>query len=255
MIMSTRRGEVSLVAVDADTGQTVWTTPQPESAYACGDSSAILVDLPQADIIFHHLWHAAVALDPDTGAVLWQIKTKHGSQLTPVHNEGCLFMATGTDKSYRMLQFADDGREFKELWRRQDIQPISQAVFLNDMLFVFGRERTPEDKEGRSRKRNEPALLCFDVKTGDLIKQQVVMEGNGSLIAADGKLYCVEGAERHWKTPLISLVEPTDGGFELVGRFTPEVGTKECYVNVTLHNGRMFHRHGRLLAVYDVRAR
>jgi hypothetical protein len=77
----------------------------------------------------------------------------------------------------------------------------------------------------------------------------------GSIVAADGMVYVVEGAERNWKTPRMSLLKPTPEGFELAGQFTPVVGTKELWVSPTVAQGRLFIRHGSTLSVYDIRAK
>lgn len=89
--------------------------------------------------------------------------------------------------------------------------------------------------------------------TGRLLKAEACL-CDGSVVAADGMVYIIEGGERAWRTPRMSLLKPTPDGFVCTGSFTPEVGTKELWVSPTIAAGRLFIRHGRLLACYDLRS-
>ena len=103
-------------------------------------------------------------------------------------------------------------------------------------------------------------MFCIqarDLATGKRLHSEPVTK-DGSMSAADGMIYLLEGGEGAWqagqpaKTQL-SLIKPTPTGFEIVSRFDPLVGTKEAWLNPCIAAGRLFLRHGSLLACYDLR--
>ncbi len=258
VIVSTRRGNGALAAVALDDGRLLWTTPDIEKAYACSNSSAILVGTGERALVVHYLWRAIVALDPATGRVVWQRRHKAGGTLTPVGRDGLLFYCQDNGDG-RMLARSEDGKGFDLLWEGRHFDAIGQAVILDGRLYIGGRMRKdPNDPNTQRRPKNRPrGWLCLDGRTGELI-HQVPCWDSGSVVAADGLLYWLEGGEGAWhkgKVPRtrLSLVKPTPDGFKVVSRFRPAAGSKELWTNPTIAHGRLFFRHGRLLAVYDLR--
>jgi hypothetical protein len=51
----------------------------------------------------------------------------------------------------------------------------------------------------------------------------------------------------------LNLIRPTADGYEVVSTFEPLLGSLEAWVHPCIAEGRLFHRLGRLLAVYDLR--
>jgi HEAT repeat protein len=106
--------------------------------------------------------------------------------------------------------------------------------------------------------------MCLDAETGELI-HHIPAATPGHVIAADGMVYTVETIRgERGKIPRIrvSLIKPTDTGFELAGRFMPELSDSElglrdvdwqASANPVIADGRLFLRYGPLMA-FELRA-
>jgi len=253
VVMAIRRGKHTLVALNKNTGKLVWATPPSE--YAIGNSSATLFEHGKTRLIVHYLWRAILAVEPDTGKVVWTGQAEAGGTLTPVQY-GEYFLICRDDGVARAFRLQADGRSFKEIWRSKPktFDSLGQVVILDGRIYGFGRaEVAYTDSRGRQRTRKTPAWICADLKTGRILQTRPCMDG-GSVAAADGMVYFLEGAEHHWKTPRMSLARPTKTGFEPVSTFSPVVGTKELWSGHVIAEGRLFIRHGTKLACYDLRA-
>jgi outer membrane protein assembly factor BamB len=243
-----------IVALDKRTGRKAWAADPGPGDLSAGDCSVSLAAAGTHRIIVANLWRAILALDPKTGKTLWSIKIKKGTVITPTCSDGYLALGKNSYDAITMLKLARDGRSYRELWTA-GLNGISQVVILDGKLFGIGsieRPATDKKEKKRKKKRRIPAWVCHDAETGKLLKALACM-CDGSVVAADGLVYFMEGGEHHWKTPRMSIARPTSDGFEPVSSFTPVVGTKELWVSPTIAEGRLFIRHGSVLSVYDLR--
>jgi len=265
VICPIRRGQCTHAALDVRTGRTVWTNKASE--YAIGDSSPILVTVGRRRLVVDNLWWAIVAIDPADGRIVWTHKEgRTGTMMTPVFNEGRLFIDMGTHKP-ALLEPVGGKDVFRKCWQIEEkgLFEIDQALILGDKLFVVYRrsrevtETVEKDGKKRERTRTERylALEARDLKTGRLLQSEPLRE-EGAMVAADGMIYLLEGGptSRYGKPKWVqlSLIRPTKDGFEIVSRFEPLLGTVEGWIHPCIAEGRLFHRLGNLLAVYDLRA-
>jgi len=260
VVFSIRRGVATTVAADLATGKTVWANEA--STFAIADSSPILARPGKTPLIVDSLWSATIAADPADGRIVWKDPMKSGSIATPVWAEGMLVASVGG--ALTAFTPAADGRGFEPAWQGPGFRQIAQIVVLDGKVFVQGDDtqvrEVREAKAGREVVTTRPTkVLClraFDLKTGKPLKSEPIVK-EGSLWAADGMVYMLEGGEGAWQKgeparTRISLVKPTPVGFEIVSRFEPLVGTKEAWVNAAVAEGRLFIRHGSLIACYDI---
>jgi outer membrane protein assembly factor BamB len=252
VILPIRRGASTMAALDLRTGKTIWANEPSE--YAIGDSSPVLVEHDRTRLVVNNLWHALIAVDPDTGKIVWKLEGKDeaGTSLTPVFNEGYLL----ADYARKTVMFrpTPDGKGFRRLWQIPRIFSTAQAVILDGKVFAFGRPMSPTGR----RKGRGYAFLCYHAETGKLM-QSVPCEGApGSVVAADGRVYWQEDG------PKITLTRPTPEGFRVVGSFRPDFGDKEMWIHPVIAQGRLFLRSdvaqggdqarcAGKLAVYDLR--
>lgn len=256
IILPIRRGDCTMAALDIATGDTVWVNRPSE--YAIGDSSPVLVEHGRTRLVVNNLWHAIIAVDPDTGTIVWELAgdEKAGTMVTPVFNEG--YLLADWDGKTVMFRPTRDGKAFDALWEMPRISGASQAVILDGKVFSFGQ--LPSDRALRGRGRwARVALQCHDAETGKLLQQEAAGGGPGSVVAADGMLYWqIDG-------PKLVLARVTKGGFEIVSSFQPQWGDKDMWIHPVIAEGRLFYRSdcaqggdrlkaGGKLAVYDLRA-
>ncbi len=224
-----------------------------------------------------------VALDRDTGEVLWQTKglsepTGYCSARLVQHNGRSLVLTMLANSAV-----AVDAASGEVVWQheyphRAGVQP-NPPLYDDGMVYICSGMRTggamlsladsdpnaaPKwaDKTldcqmqgtvlldgciyGTAQSANK-GLVCLDWKTGAVLWNASEIK-QGVVIAADGMLYVygVDGTMR--------LVKPGREAFTEVGRFAISGGTAEHWAHPTIANGRLYVRHGDALMAYDIKA-
>jgi len=253
-----RRGEGTMAAFDVVTGRPAWLS-EP-SGYAIGDSSPVLIRAAGRPLIAASLWWAMVVADPATGKILWRQEQPCGFTMTRVPSGDKLFATFGgVLYAYRVLP---PPKVLQQIWTGPRCNPICQAVAMDGRLYVIDSMKAEvDDRRGGKVQRNVPALVALDQETGKRLAEVRVPWTPRSLIAADGHIYAIstddtapqDGSGLYREQALITLYRPTRDTIEEAGQFKPIRGTKEVYVAPVIAEGRLFHRHGNLLAVYDLR--
>ncbi len=265
LIFPIRRGKHTHVALDLDTGKVVWAN-EP-STYAIGDSSPVLVTTEGGKkMIVDNLWHALVAVNPETGKLVWTFKQgRTGTMMTPVFHHGRVFADLGKHRA-GLFKPAEDARSMELLWRTtHGVSDITQALLFDGKVFALAGGRTSrevtEEKNGKTRTRTVTekyrALKAYSLEDGKVLAEKRFAH-DGSIIAADGHIYLLTGGEHNWSKPQgpdtwIWLIRPNDDGFRVVSKFKPGGGRKEAWINPVIASGRLFYRQGGVLSVYDLR--
>jgi len=222
-----------------------------------------------------------VALDRDSGAVLWQTKglsqeTGYCSARIVQHGGRRLvltMLATGV--------VAVDAGTGEVVWQheylhRARVQPnpplyadgtvyVSSGMGLGSAMFSLaeidpGAEPKWTDKtldcqmQGTvlidgciygTAQSAKKGLVCLDWKTGKVLWNAPEV-GMAVVTAADGMLYVygMDGAMR--------LVKPNPATYEPAGQFAVSRGTGEHWAHPTIANGRLYVRHGDALMSYEI---
>ncbi len=266
-----------IVAIDIETGETIWEADaETGRKFSAGDCSGAAFNHNGRTIVAYPTWRSFLVLDAETGRKLWELPNPKGSEkeLTPVYADGYLLTMPRGGVA-RMVRLNSEGDEPTPLWQRPWRAGYSHAVILNGRVYLFGRPGDPvtrfddkgnpidDGKSSRRRKRAPNELLCIDAETGKVLHHTPAGTA-GHIIAADGKVYAVDLVKTSGKVPRprVSLLKPTEKGFELAGRFIPEltdadVSVKDVEwqgrVNPVIAEGRLFLRYGPLMA-YELRA-
>ena len=88
-------------------------------------------------------------------------------------------------------------------------------------------------------------LLCMDFKTGEIVWRDRSV-GKGSIIYADGHLYCL--GERHQ----MALVEANPGSYIEKGRFEIENRGRPSWAHPVIANGVLYIRNQEVLTAYGI---
>ena len=228
--------DASLVALDRDTGATLWKTEglsQP-----AGYCSARLIRHGGQRLIVTMLQKVVVAIDPDNGKVLWQYDFPNRFGVLPnppLYADGMLYVVGGGGTGGTLLALADDAMSVTEAWKDRTLDCQMQGTVLVDGC-IYGT--------AQSGKRG---LVCLDWKTGEA-KWNAGLVEQAAVVAADGMLYV------YGQNGTMYLVKPDAGGFKPVSQFTISQGTAEHWAHPTVANGRLYIRHGDALMAYDVKS-
>jgi len=228
----TSRG--SLIALDKVRGRPVWSCRQltEKSAYC----SPILVTRGGKQVLITMVANGIVCLDADRGQLIWRHphQTRHDVHAnSPVYHDGQVYATSGYGTGGVLLAWSG-GSGVRQVWRDPTMDTHHGGVVLADGKIYGTRSRS--------------GLVCLDVATGKVV-YEAPRVAKGSVIWAEGLLYVY--SERG----TVGLVRPTRSAFKLVGRLPVRHGGGPHWAHPAIANGRLYVRHGDVLAAYDIRAR
>lgn len=230
--------KATMVALNRKTGKEVWASPSVASeANFC---SPLLVEHGKKRMIVTMTVSAVVAFSAEDGKVLWQHPYKNARRnhcVTPIYHKGFLYITSGYGKGAIGLELAEDGGSVREVWQQRKQDPVhGQAVLIDGHVYAS------------SHKTINGRWSCVELKTGKLTWQDPGVGKGGSVIYADGMLYCyAESGE-------VGLVRPSPAKCEVVSTFKVPLGDGSHWAHPVVAGGRLFIRHGNALMCYDVSA-
>jgi outer membrane protein assembly factor BamB len=235
-------GQATLVALHKKTGEVLWKSAVPgadEAAYA----SAIVVEAGGIKQYVQFLEKGVVGVEAKTGNFLWRYEqtSQHpggANIVTPVFRDGCVYTAGvyAVEAGGLVRLMAGRGTIQTEpvYFKPKLPRGIGGIVLVGD--FIYGAGST--------------GLVCAEFATG-MVKWHERGVGEGSLCAADGRLYV------HGFNGEAALVEATSEGYREKGRFTPpdqpDRGMSQAWAYPVVANGRLYIRDLGTLWCYDVR--
>lgn len=226
--------DASLVALDRETGETIWQTRglgQPS-----GYCSARLVNHDGRKLVLTMLANSVVAVDAGSGEVVWQHEYPHRAAVQPnppLYADGMVYVASGMGTGGAMLPLAQTGVAPRWTDRTLDCQ-MQGTVLLDGHIY------------GTAQSGNR-GLVCLDWTTGEA-KWNAPETKMGVVVAADSMLYV------YTQEGTMILVQPSPEAFRPVSQFTISAGSNEHWAHPTIANGRLYVRHGDALLVYDIRS-
>jgi outer membrane protein assembly factor BamB len=237
-LICTPGGEnASVVALDKMTGETIWTSKDLSelSAYCC----PVIHQIGRNRVLITMLAKSIVALNPDNGDLYWQIPNEVSYDIQaviPVYHDSMLYVTNGYGKGGRMFELSDDGTAYKLKWAEKNLDCHHGGVVLIDGE-IHGSNDDGDGKKGWVR---------LDWQTGK-VKTIDKLVGKGSVIYADGLLYCYGEKGR------LGLVKITDTGYELVSSFEITKGEEEHWAHPAISNKVLYIRHGDVLMAFDIK--
>lgn len=236
--------EVGVVALDAETGDTVWqcTGIGDRPSYA----SPIVVEYGGLRQIVTMMSASAVGIAADTGRLLWRYphEVRYDAVCTsPVYDDGHLavFGTWGRGATLLKLSVAGETCTAEEVWRTAELDNEHGGVILLDG-YLYGQS------DGDHKRRH---LTCLEMKTGRTMWTARELSGDRSATVtyADGMLYLMSDRGE------MALLRPNPERLEVVSQFNlPEGGKGAAYAHLVVCGGRLHARHGDFLYVYDIRA-
>ncbi len=224
--------DAAVVALDKETGETVWTSKglSEKSAY-CSPRLYENGDLRQIiTFVEKHL----VGINPENGTVLWRhpYEVNYGIHaVSPVWNGRKIYVSHGYKQGGRLFELAADGRSVKELWKEDKLD-----VQLGGALFLDGRIYGTADNK---------TWYVLDGESGAILAS-IPRLGKGAIVYADGLIYGYSEAGD------VFLVNPDPENFKTVGRFKIEQGSGQHWAHPVVSGGLLYVRHGEALMAFDV---
>ena len=225
-----------MVALDKQTGATVWTSKDlnDEAGYA----SAVVGDVQGVRTVMALTSDAGVGVRASDGKLMWRfpkVANRTANIATPIFSDNKVFYTSGYDTGGALLGLTAQNGEVKaqEIYFTRDMQNHHGGVVLvNGYLYGF----------------NNSILTCLEFSTGKMMWRDRSV-GKGSLTYADGRLY-IESEDN-----MVGLAEATPAGYREKGRFRIADQGLPSWAHPVVAGGRLYIRNQRTLTEYDVRAR
>ena len=231
--------ESSVVALNKHTGQIVWASKSiGQSSTYC---SPLLIERGPKRIIATMLAQSLIGVDAANGDILWQEEFANFrgiSPITPVYQDGGIYVTTGYDGASAMYELSQDGTRIKKKWDDDALDCHHGGVVMVDG-YIYGANW--KDNSGGN-------WDCLEWDTGKVMYETKWL-GKGSITFADGMLYCYEE-----KNGTVGLIKATPEAFEIVSSFEVPKGAKEHWAHPVICDGRLYIRHGDALMAYNIKA-
>lgn len=236
-------GKTTTIALDKTNGQTVWLSESlnDEPSY----TSPIIVNRGGKDILINVTLKYIFGIWTDNGKILWRFDfasyLDRGSINinTPLYYDGYLFVTSGYNHKSVMLKLSDDGLSVSRVWVDEVLDVHHGGVVKVDN-FIYGSNWL-HNTMGK--------WVCLDWKTGKVMYEKEWIN-KGSIIAAEGMLYCYEE-----KTGNIALVKASPEDFTVISSFKINKGSGPHWSHPVIKDGILYVRHGEALMAYSIKSK
>lgn len=171
--------------------------------------------------------------------------------VSPLYNNGYLYVTTGYTKEGMpnrgtMFELFADATSFTKKWTERTLDCYHGGlIFLDGFLHGSSSAIYPP----QSKEIPKGTWYCLDLAT-DRMKYEGKLVGKGSVIYADGVLYCL------CETGTLGLVKLTDNGYEMVSSFrVTDEETEQCWAHPAISDDRLYIRYRGDLMAYDIKAK
>lgn len=239
--------EATLVALNKKMGEVIWKCAVPalgeKGKDGAGYASTLIAEIDGVRQYIQLTGRGLVAAEAKTGRFLWGYNAiANGTANIPMPVIRGRYIFTTTDYN--------TGSALLEVSRVEDTFHVKEIYTLDGKEFenhhggivcignrVYG---------GHGNSRGEP--VCVDVATGKILwRGEAPERGSAAVLYADGHLVF------RYDRGLVALIEATPEAFRLKGTFQPITGDGPAWPHPVILDGKLYLRHGNLLACYDIR--
>ena len=238
--------KTTMVALDKQTGGTVWTSKTLHDT--CAYVSPILIEQGGKKIVVNVLSHNIIGVDVENGNILWKYDypeleephkyelSDHINTITPIYKNGRLFITSGYDRTSVMLGLSNDGTEINLIWRQPVMDTHHGGLVLHNG-YLYGSTWI-NNSQGN--------WACLDWETGEIMYEKK-WNNKGSIISADDKLYVYEE-----KRGMVGLVKPDTEDFQVISSVRHQHGSGPHWAHPVIQDGVLYIRHGETLTAYKI---
>lgn len=222
-----------LVALNAETGETVWSVPAGKHSY----SSAHLAEIDGVRQVLIVTDAGILSVDPADGKTLWNAEWPLPDGMSRVVQpafigESSVILGTGYGEGSKRfdLVHADGKWSAKQAWLSKDLKPYyNDFVIHNGYAYGFDHN----------------IVVCVDLETGKKKWKQGRYGFGQMLLLADRDLLLVLGEQGE-----LALVEAKPTGYREVARIQALAG--KTWNHPVLAHGRLYLRNAEEAAAFDL---
>ena len=230
--------QATMVALDRNSGKTIWTSRTGDGDTA-GYASAIKIDVGGVEQYVTFTNRGTIGVRAKDGQFLWRDNAAANGTAncsTPQFHNDMVFSASGYGHGGALVRLASSrgGTAAQFAYHTRDMKSHHGGFVIIDG-YVYGS--------------NEGVFVCLDLKTGEP-RWQSRNPGKGSLTCVDGMLIVRnEGGA-------VTLVQASPLDYKELGRFDQaERSNNSAWAYPVVSHGRLFLRDMDKLLCYDLRAK
>jgi outer membrane protein assembly factor BamB len=219
----------SIVALNKDNGAVIWKSQSDEAGY----SSAIPVQVNGGTQVVFFTAKRALGLDVNDGRLLWEYgkpANNVANVATPIARGNRVFISSDYGTGGGLVEIKADGRAQEVYFTKDMRNHHSSSVLVGDYLYGF----------------SSSVLTAMKFDTGEIAWRDRSV-GKGSLVYADGNLYCYS------ENGVVGLVEATPTGYHEKGRFRIQQGELPTWTHPVVAGGRLYLRDQDTIYAFDVK--
>jgi outer membrane protein assembly factor BamB len=241
--------DATMAAFDKMTGKEIWTSKGiSEQAAYC---APLVYKIGGRDLIVTNVQKSVIIVEPRTGNVVLRIpheKRHNLAAVSPIFENNYLYVTTGYTREEMpnrgmMFKISDDASSFTPGWTERKLDCHHGGLILLDG-HIFGTNSVIYGPE--SKKDFKGTWYCLELATGQ-IKHEARLVGKGSVIFAEGLLYC------YGESGTVGLVKATPTSYKMISSFEITKGNEEHWAHPSISNGIMYIRHGDAMMAYDIK--
>jgi outer membrane protein assembly factor BamB len=229
----------TLVALNKQTGALIWQSKEwTDNAHY---SSIILAEIDGVRQYVQLTDKSVAGVSPKDGKLLWKAARKGATAVipTPIYADSHVYVTSGYGIGCNLFKVAK-GSDF-----------TATQVYANKVMANHhgGVVKLGDYLYGHS---DGKGWTCQNFKTGEAVWQEKDKLDKGSILYADGRLYCREESEKG----VVALLDVTSTGYVEKGRFTPpDRSGKKSWPHPVIAGGQLYLRDQDVLLCYDVKAK
>lgn len=222
----------SVVALNKKDGSLIWKSQSDRAGY----SSAIPIQVAGKTQVVFLTDERGLGLDLETGKLLWEYPraaNNVANAATPVARGNRVFITSDYGNGGGVVEIKSDakGVTATEVYFTKDMRNHhSSSVLIGDHLYGF----------------SSSILTAMRFDTGEIAWRDRSV-GKGSLVYADGHLYCLS------ENGVVGLVEAAPEGYREKGRFRIPQDSLPTWAHPVVAGGRLYLRDQDVIYAYDVR--
>jgi len=219
----------SIVALKKSDGSVIWKSQSDEAGY----SSAIPLNVNGSTQVVFFTGARALGLDLKDGKLLWDYARPSNdvaNVATPIARANRIFISSDYGTGGGVIEIKADNKA-QEIYFTKDMRNHhSSSVLVGDYLYGF----------------SSAILTAMKFDTGEIAWRDRSV-GKGSLVYADGRLYCFS------ENGVMGLVEASPAGYKEVGRFRIPQDSLPTWTHPVVSGGRLFLRDQDTVYAFDVK--
>ena len=219
----------SIVALNKNNGNVMWKSQSDEAGY----SSAIPLQINGGTQVVFFTAARALGLDVNDGRLLWEYarpSNNVANVATPIARGNRIFISSDYGTGGGVVEIKEDNKA-QEIYFTKDMRNHhSSSVLVGDYLYGF----------------SSAILTAMRFDSGEIAWRDRSV-GKGSLVFADGHLYCFS------ENGVVGLVEATPAGYKEKGRFRIAQDSLPTWTHPVVAGGRLYLRDQDTIYAYDVK--